>query len=441
MRKWTAPIGLLTLCLALGCSKKEESDSETSSTVTENMEKPAGVLDLAINAMGSAMDTDIAGAMVGSTALVGDEGFTIDDCDEHAEAVARATDDAEFKDSSDRLRISHPRAPLQTLYCQMQKDTGAPDSFLGALSQNKMLFCMMGEGLVFDGVEKTVTKTKEEFEACLGDASEEDKEEILADMEDEFDIYITAASPATSGAEGEWDGSIEIVFPINDVEMKLGVLLKDSDNILAVAANNGADRDINVDSYVASINKSTGEVWYEAMFQRIRTADGTSSNGWNRHMRAYVKGELDPDTLEFGAVSVVEGIYSDVSNNGMGDGGGAESEDEPLTSGTAWTVVGTEEDGFKSFSYQLNCAWDEATQTSDCPDASLVSSWEATEGSGACNGALTGTTCSGDGLEASEDEHTSFMMIPESDGFVNSEDWYGSLSVPDYTSLELTITQ
>lgn len=434
------------LSVTVACGKKEKDDSDDDDTAsisgtggggtksTENvpasLAAPKGVLTNTLASMSSVMA--VAGPkMTGGAALLLDdsEGFTEADCTEHADAKARAGDGADYTDNSGRLRIEHPRAALQQFYCQMQKDTGAPDSFIGALSQSKLLFCFMGEGLVFDGVARDVQITEAIVDACGISAA--DKKDMFGEPFQAFTVNITASRPGAFG-DAAWDGSVLLKATLGDETIELKSLLKDSDGILAVASAGGGN---STDAYVAAVNTATGEVRYEAKFQRMRTLDGTNSNGWNRHARAYVKGTMGAD-YKFSDVSSVQGAYSDISL----EAGGTIAD--KLQSGTLWTVSGTlGTGGIRSHAYQLSCSGTTQGQPYTCGDANLVASWAAVTGDNACNGSATDTSCTGDGVKLTTDAETQFVMEGSHASFQKSEDWFATLAVPAFTSVSLDITQ
>ena len=102
---------------------------------------------------------------------------------------------------------------------------------------------------------------------------------------------------------------------------------------------------------------------------------------------------------------------------------------------------GSESDGFKSHAYELSCNYEQSTSTSNCSDPNLATSWTATAGSNSCNGVLSGETCKRDGIEIKEDADTSFMMDLKNSTFEKTEDWFTTLKVPTFTTLELKINQ
>jgi hypothetical protein len=419
---------LSTVALGLGCGKKDDDDKKSKKTASD-YSTPAATAEESMTALSS------AGLLLGDanlSLLEGELNFEASDCSEHAEGLARSGDGSEHTDNSGRLRMSHPRAPIQDVYCKMTKDTGAPDSFLGAISGNKMLFCFIGDDYQFDGVPRTRSLTSEEVDACLSDLDEEQMAEIKEQLGDDVEVVVTASSPPAFGDKDDWDASIELGIEIDGVESGLKMLLKDSDGILGMAVNNGAGRDINVDAYTVLLNKTEGTAFFEAKFQRIRTPDGTTSNGWNRHILAKVVGEID-ETGEFGEVTEVQSIYSDISTNPAGDNG-AQNEDDPVQMGTIYSVGGLFEEGIVSYAYDLTCTYNNTSY--DCQNPNSVSSWAATSGSGACNAALSGTTCEGDGLPLESNDDTAFAMAIDHDDFLASEDWFADLKTPAEPTVE-----
>lgn len=450
----TWPLWALTVAIAVGCGKKKDDDDDDDddaggaprSTGTaggggtsEGIANPAGVLSLALDSFSSLEGAGIGATLTGGGASLLDDAneFTEADCDEHAEAVARSSDDAQYKDDSNRLRLDHPRSALQNGYCQITKDTGSPDSLLGTISSAKMIFCIMGSGHSFDGVERPITRSYDDLVACLpAGATDADKEEMFGtDTSITIEAKITASAPPAYGDASSWDGSLQMViddFGGQKIDIKL--LLKDSGGVTAIASLAAEGRDIPVNSYVVAINQSTGEAWLESKFQRMRTPDGSGSNGWNRHTATYVKGTIGAD-YKFTGVSAASLAFSDIS---MGNNAAAVTD--PLQYGKVYTVNGSDDSGFKSHAYELACSGS-GMGSYVCEDAALAASWTALAGSGACNGALSGTTCTGDGVELTADANTEFIMVPESASFQTTEDWFETLALPTFTQTKLAKDQ
>jgi hypothetical protein len=405
--------------IAASCAKKSESKEES---VSENVTKPVGALNLVIGSMQS------AGAGMSSTAaLVADDGLTEADCDEHAEPKARAGDQA---DDSGRLMRSENRYALNHMYCMATKNTGAPDSFVGALSIVKDLMCVFGESAVFDGTTRETVATKASFATCLADMPAAARDEVLAGLPDSgVPMTVTAGLGAQNpvNANAGWDGGMKVALEFMGEKMDFSVQVKDSDNIVSVGVLSGrGSASTPVDAYIATVNKTTGTIRYEAVFQRIRTATGqNSSDGWNRHARMLINGTVDDD-FKFTNVTGVAGAYSDISINGQSNGS---SPTAPLSNGFMWTVKGTEAAGYASRYYSLN--------TPSAPNA--VASWGSTVS--ACNGKSTSVeTCTGSALELSADADTGFALDMNNSAFVKSEDWFNSAKPLSFDSVTFSVT-
>ncbi|MCX6129026.1 MAG: hypothetical protein NTX25_08180, partial [Proteobacteria bacterium] len=188
-----------------------ETPASTPGTLSVELSKPVAVLDATQRSMASTMDTDIANSMVGTLALPSllRTGFTLDDCDEHAKPKARSGD-SNFDET-------HPRWAIQEFYCKMNKDTFAADSFLGALTESRLLPCILGEGLVFDGEEHSLNITKAIFQPCLGsNLSQAKKDEITPDFSTTTLLmkYIPKRLDEALTA-GHWDVSIKLSLTVN----------------------------------------------------------------------------------------------------------------------------------------------------------------------------------------------------------------------------------
>lgn len=431
---------LVPVGLSVGCGKK--SSKKDATATNEALSTPVNSLNLVLDSMKSASAGigDMAGK---STSLrLNEDGLTEADCTEHAQPKARASDSGQDTDNSGRLHTSHPRYALNDLYCKMQKDTGAPDSFLGAVSQIKMLMCLAGK-VEFDNTERAKTVSKDDFKACMSHLSEENQEEMTEGWEDgkTLEATITGITPDSDkfdigDREGNWSALIKFSIDFFGDEIVLRILLRNDDEAVAMAVNDGSGREHNVDGFFASIDKVNKAVRFESMNQRIRTPNGTQSNGWNRHARIYVKGEFD-DNLQFTSVTNVQGIYSDISNNAGSSA--ATSSEEPLQGGILWTANGSDDGGIVTKAYELKCT--HSNNTNDCEDANLAASWEENAGSGACNGALSGTTCTETANAITTNAQTQFVMALDHADFKTTEDWFSSMPVMDWTELSFDMIQ
>lgn len=426
-RKFLYLSSFLLALSPLACGKKDKKDDEQSS-LSANVTTPVNALSIV------SLSIKSASSGIGPSARAFDSGFSESDCDEHAEPKARAGDNP---DSSGRLMWNHPRYALQHMYCMVQKDTGAPDSFIGSLSQSKFLACLMSGNIRFDGAEHEVTMSKASIIQCA-------KDHIAADQQDEIagqipDAGISAKIIAGLGAQnpinttGGWDAGMKLSFEFAGQPMSLGLLVSDNANTMAVGVTNSSQgAAINQDGYVASIDKANGAIRYESMFQRIRTVNGTQSNGWNRHARIYVKGTMDPSNYQFSSVSKAQGIYSDISVNDMNTTPPATSNPAalPLKNGHMWTVNGASSGGFASKFYMLGTL----------AQPNLKASWETSTPVSACDG-QSGGGCTNPALALSSDVDTAFVMDLNNSSFTKVEDWMKVTSALNFTDLTFAATQ
>src|SRR5690606_35882856 len=107
--------------------------------------------------------------------------------------------------------------------------------FLGALSQSRMILCIMGKDFVFNGEAQEIEVAKADIEACLNLKSEEEKQEVLGGFPATVKATRKASAPSAYGSG--WDASIEITFPFGDTTTTEIVLLKDSDDVFGIAYN------------------------------------------------------------------------------------------------------------------------------------------------------------------------------------------------------------
>lgn len=226
---------------------------------------------------------------------------------------------------------------------------------------------------------------------------------------------------------------MNLSFEFGDQPMSLGLLVSDNASVTAVGVTNASQGSaFNQDGYIASIDKANGAVRFESMFQRIRTVNGSSSNGWNRHARVYVKGTMD-SAYKFSVVSKAQGIYSDISvNDGSNNASDASNPAAlPLKSGVLWTVNGGNTGGFASQMYSLG--------TKTAPNAKA--SWEVTTPVSACDGQSSGTTCTNTALSLAADADTAFVMDLNNTAFVKTEDWIKSATSLTFTDLTFAASQ
>jgi len=410
------------------CGKKKEKNEEEIS-VSTNVSTPVNALSI----VGISLKSAAAGIGTNATmALSG--GFSADDCDEHAEPKARTGEPA---DSSGRLDKSHDRYALQQLYCLVQTDTGSPDSFIGSISESKFLACLMGGNLTFDGAEHDVTITKAAVLACASDylPSSQQGEVSNGVPEAGINAKLTAGlgSQNPINTAGGWDAGMKLSFSFGGQPMSLGLLVSDNANVTAVGVTNASQgASFNQDGYVATIDKANGAIRYESMFQRIRTVNGTSSNGWNRHARVYVKGTMDSD-YKFSSVSKAQGIYSDISVNDPSTTPSDPSNPAalPLKSGTLWAVNGGEPGGFVSKMYNLG--------TLSAPN--VKASWEVSTPVSACNGDSSSGDCTNTALSLASNADTAFAMDLNNSAFVKVEEWIQSTSSLTFTDLTFAASQ
>lgn len=416
---------LVSLSVSACGKKKDKSEDETS--VSQNVSTPVNALSIVGISLKSA-----ASGIGANAAMSLSGGFSEADCDEHAEPKARAGESA---DSSGRLDKSHARYALQQFYCLVQTDTGAPDSFIGSISESKFLACLMGGNLTFDGAEHDVTITKAAVLACASDylPSSQQGEVSNGVPEAGINAKLTAGlgSQNPINTSGGWDAGMKLSFSFGGQPMSLGLLVSDNANVTAVGVTNASQgASFNQDGYVATIDKANGAIRYESMFQRIRTVNGTQSNGWNRHARVYVKGTMD-SAYKFSSVSKAQGIYSDISVNDQSTQPADPSNPAslPLKSGTLWAVNGGEPGGFVSKMYNLG--------TLSAPNT--LASWQVT--ASACNGDSSSTECTNTALSLSSNADTAFAMDLNNSTFVKVEDWIKSTTSLTFTDLTFAASQ
>jgi hypothetical protein len=426
-----------TMFLQFACKEKTETAEApaTTSTPSELMKNPVNALSTAVDVLAS------AGALIGSgygAALTEDVGSWTPQT--HCMPSSGMPAGQEGIDQEElifqgRLNRQHPRAAFQHFYCMMQLDEGNSTTFLGTISSLKLYACLIDtDGLNFTAVPTTTNVDTDTVRECWEDALDLDDAEMDEMLESgkTLSLTVTSAFPAAFGGDG-WDASIFFEGLLEEKNQKIELLVKDSDDKFGVAVISNSGHPVQADAVRVGLDKSTGEIWYEAKAQRLRVSGQGSDVNWNKSSVGYVKGEIDED-YSFSKVDKFFGFYSDLSK----EQGGHVAED--IARGEIWTVNGgTPAEGVVTNSYDLACVDDV------CRDPNLIASWEATSeaATATCNG-VSGTednTCTVTGIEVTEDAHTALIMHPDHEAYKTTEVWFAKVTFPAFSSLKLDFSQ
>lgn len=408
-------LSLLAGMILLSCGKKSDSTA-TESNVNPDINTPESLVSVSLDTLDT-ISTEMSAGLSKTGIYLADNElvFNDEDCTDRAEAKARDTDGAVNTDEQGRLLISHARHAIQDFYCKMHRDTGNGDSFVGAVSSTRLLFCLAGNKISYDSQEHALAVTQELLAACSDPDSE------LPPPGTVYTGKLTASLQPKFGAPGVWDAGLEIVVPDLQIDAKL--LLKQADGRLMIATLGGK---LSEDAYILAIDRAKGEVRFESRIQRFDIKENSDAVGWSRHVRAWVKGTLDAN-YRFAAVTDFNAIYSDVSRT-KADG----SPGDSLQKGSYWTVQGSRSGGVATHAGHLNCSYDSVSGSAVCNDPNRVASWGSFYAL-ACDGKTSESTCENQGIALTGDGDTQFFMLPSNASFEKASTWFSRLTAPSFT--------
>lgn len=358
------------------------------------------------------------------------------DCASSGDLKARTADAASFRDSSGNLKETHPRFALGDFYCRMQKDSLTYATMLGAFNQAKTMFCLAGS-VSYDNVERENTLTKGQLSDCVAHLGETEANALLALLEDgkTFTTKKTGFLPSSSlwpflGKDSGWTGGVNLTVNLGTDPLEAQMLLRQDDLFLSLGVlQNGRVRKDKVDGFVLVYDKAKKSFFYDGLSQRIRSANGATTDGWNRHFKIYGTVDLDKDS-KFSAVKSFQGISSFLTLNSAS--ATPTSSAAALQSGTLATLKGSDGAGLQSKTYALTCS-------GSCSAANSSASWPETAGSNACSGASSGTKCSGDYLALASDSDLQFVMEGSHAAFIKAEDWFKEQKAEGQTSISFSL--
>ncbi len=333
-----------------------------------------------------------------------------------------------------RLNTTLPEYVTGRFYCLLAIDTDSMESVPGAITRGRIWPCMIGM-VEYDGIEhvKTVATLgadKELTRACIGEFRYQGLETQGIDA---INITYTARAVTEEKWKGSWDGYLQYSVEAQGEPFGEGkILVRDSGGILAYGSYDAPDSASNDDgeSYVISLNKSTGKVFYEAFMPKYSTRDAASASQ-GQHKRLLVEGSFDESTKKFTSVTRFEGVESGIFY-------------DPASSFTAkiltlkGTVGSNASDGLRAAKYDTTCL----------PEQGLtclrdLGKWEIMTGiSQKCWG-QTGSQCTNnDGILLASEKDLEFLLDPTAfPDLTKSASWFDELALPTWTSVTTAAVQ
>lgn len=417
------------LILALGlvaCGKKDKSDDDSSDdqattvapsgggavTTTGSLAlvaSPAEALDKLDGALGSAMAVGGDSLKGGSASLALTGGDVA--CSETGKPIspdAAKNTATDGKSGEKVIPDSDAAYAPGRFYCMIAADTGDSSSIQGAIGEAKMIACLVGDSIVFDGAEHT-------FDIPVANNPCFDYKQPDGITAATLNVKATANKPAVAGGAG-WAFDAHLAIVIGDETIGIDLLGLFEEQHIALTVRGGGTA---TDAFSFVLDKNEG-VRFEGRFQRFEDA------GWADHTRLLLVGTLGDD-LKFENLERIEGASSSIygTNNGTGSNGGSTD----IRNGQLMTVKGTTADGVRTYAYRCS-------GNGDACSADDLALWSPVPGTGACyGGACAGNT----GLPLAAVADLGFLMRPKS--YETVADWYAAMSPLAFTAVTLDETQ
>ena len=314
------------------------------------------------------------------------------------------------KNGTKVLPGSDPDYALGKFFCMIAAESGDEGSILGALSQSRLVTCLAGDDITYDGTLHVSTVVVADS-TCFGSNKPDG-------LPAEITVEVTAAEPAADAADG-WDRSYDISVLAGRNEIAgIHMLMTTTATSVAVACQGGATA---TDAYAFTLDTTNGTLRYESKSLRL------PERGWSDHIRLLVKGTVDADGV-FSDITKVEGASAVIHNKGTGT---------KVDSGRLMTIKGDATGGFRTYSYACGGAADANTCSGQDPAV-----WAAIEGTGQCGAGETGATCDGnDGIQLAAAADLAFLMRPAETGFQAAADWVAAMAPLAFASVTLAQSQ
>lgn len=276
--------GSIVLLLA-GCGSLSSSSPSTSPVISsETPDLALGLIQEGLAAIGSSLSTTTR-----SLSTKGDVSVMLDpsECDSHGYPTGVSNSDGRY--------------PGVASYCQLKVNSGSPDTVQGGFEVTKAIACAVRKaGALYDGNPQTLTLTADA--SCFTPS-------MLQDMPPTFSAVVTGSSPASFN--NHYERGLEIDVTGMGMIFKMGTTVNNSVIEYITYEDGGTNK---TGMTAGSLNRATGEIRYEARFDRIDCSENGSC-GWNRHIRLYADMSLLPngDPGELESISLaISNLYGDM---------------------------------------------------------------------------------------------------------------------------------
>lgn len=354
----------------------------------------------------------LKGLSAGGASLALSDGEKIAGCAASNEPVSSDPAKNVAKDEHDEAVLPDSDADYAggKFYCMIAANSGDESSVLGAFDLPKLVTCLAGSDIAYDGTEHVSTVEVATSPCFSGGGKTPDG------LPPTMTVKVTAHKPAVGAGSG-WDSSLDMSIHDGDEKVAgLHMLMMSTDTKVAVAFQGGGTE---TDAYAFNLDVAEGTMRYEAKFLRI------PEGGFSDHTRLLIKGTVDK-TGAFSAVSAVEGAYSGAYNTT-----GATS----IRTAVLMTIKGDAASGFRTYGYK--CSGDAGA----C-DGQDLAPFKVLDGTGQCAAGTQGAACAGNaGITLAAPADLAFLMRPGEPGYEPAATWIAGMSPLAYPSVTLTQSQ
>ncbi len=188
-------------------------------------------------------------------------------CDEHGQPL----------DGASMMNESDERYPARVFLCKIGFNSGSPDTIQGSYALLSEISCLLEqEGIEYDGQQKTITVNVVDS-GCFEDTSE---------MPEEFEITVTASSPAAFNSN--FSNGVELTIGVFGT-FKMAFNITSANQFEFMAYEDQSIISPNKDgAYFGRFDGPSGKIWFEARHDRYNCSE-EGSCGWSRHDRIYVE--------------------------------------------------------------------------------------------------------------------------------------------------------
>jgi len=383
-------LGILFLSLGFvtaGCSSGSGVSANRPSEIF-------GAFDTAMASVGSNLVSSIgtSSMMMRGSQLI--KSSTINDlCDENGQPL----------DGTSMMAESDERYPARVFLCKIGLNSGSPDTIQGSYAALSDISCLLEtEGIEYDGKQRTI-KVNVVDSGCFEDISE---------MPEEFEITVTASSPAAFNSN--FSNGVELSIPVFGT-FKMAFNVTSANEFEFMAYEDQSSISPNKDgAYVGKFDGPNGRILFEARHDRYNCSEENSC-GWSRHDRIYV----ECDSVTGGACSGIKKISaaaSEVYSSGP-NGRISTMQGELATGIKARQFYASSDSGITAAAdFNNPTKWSETSNTK-C--------YTATSDSGACSGVTGISLPSGN------------FTFPLASGHTSNPSWHTTLGNLSFTSVTM----